>query len=72
MTVGYKPAMKNGKMTEPAKFVTVTRVIDPKTQIHYLDAIDDQGRHWTAEMSPKLERWLCYTKTWKLDRQKLF
>lgn len=33
----------------------------PKTRIHYLDAIDDEGRHWMAEMSHKEERWICYT-----------
>ena len=59
-------------MTEPAKFVYVTRVIDPKTRIHYLDAIDDQNRHWTAEMSHQQEEWITYTKTWKLDPQKLY
>ena len=58
-------------MTE-AKFVTITRVIDPKTRIHYLDAIDDQGRHWTAEMSHQKEEWIVYTKTWKLAPRKLY
>jgi hypothetical protein len=58
-------------MTEPAKFTQITRVIDPKTRIHYLDAIDDQGRHWMAQMSHQLEPWLCYTETWKLAPQKL-
>lgn len=57
-------------MTEH-KFVHISRVIDPKTRVHYLDAIDDQGRHWMAEMSHKEEPWLCYTKTWKLGPQKL-
>jgi hypothetical protein len=57
---------------EPSKFVHITRVIDPKTRIHYLDAIDDQGRHWTAEMSHQIEDWIVYTKTWKLDPQKLY
>mgnify|MGYP003674415940 CR=1 FL=1 len=59
-------------MTEPAKFVYVTRVIGPKSGIHYLDAIDDQGRHWTAEMTHGEEKWITYTKTWKLDPQKLY
>lgn len=54
-----------------AKFVYITRTIDPKTRVHYLDAIDDQGRHWMAEMSHKEEPWLCYTKTWKLAPQRL-
>ena len=37
------------------KFVYVTRTIDPKTRIHYLDAIDENGQHWMAEMSHKEE-----------------
>lgn len=57
-------------MTEH-KFVHISRVIDPKTRIHYLDAIDEEGRHWMAEMSHREEPWLCYTKTWKLAPQKL-
>jgi len=56
-------------MMERVKFVTISRVIDPKTRIHYLDAIDVNGYHWTAEMSPKLEPWMCYTDTWKKDPQ---
>jgi hypothetical protein len=51
------------------KFVTISRVIDPHTQKHYLDAIDTNGYHWTAEMSPKIERWMCYTDPWKKDPQ---
>jgi len=58
-------------MTELAKFAHITRVIDPKTRIHYLDAIDNQGRHWMAQMSHKEAPWLCYTETWKLAPQKL-
>jgi hypothetical protein len=54
---------------EKVKFTQITRTICPKTQIHYLDAIDDQGKHWTAEMSPHEEKWLCYTKHWIADRQ---
>jgi hypothetical protein len=56
-------------MPEKVKFTQITRTICPKTQIHYLDAIDDQGCHWTAEMSPHLEEWLCYTRHWSIDRQ---
>ena len=29
-------------MTSKVKFVYVTRTIDPKTRIHYLDAIDEK------------------------------
>lgn len=71
------PSSDNKETKEPtmpstAKFVTITRTIDPKTGNHYLDGIDDQGRHWTAEMSHRVEPWLVYTKTWKLDPQRLY
>ncbi len=56
-------------MSERAKFISVTRVIDPKTRVHYLDAVDVNGNHWTAEMSPKVEPWLVYTETWRKDPQ---
>ena len=58
-------------MEEPANFVHVTRTIDSKTGMHYLDAVDDQGRHWVAEMSTRVEARIVYTKTWKLDSQRL-
>ena len=51
------------------KFVQVTRTIDPRTRIHYLDAVDDEGRHWTAEMSHQIENHNCFTRMWKLDPQ---
>ena len=54
-------------MMERVKFTHITRVIDPKTRIHYLDAIDTNGNHWCAEMSPKIESWMVYTKTWTKD-----
>jgi poly(3-hydroxyalkanoate) synthetase len=57
-------------MTEH-KFVHISRVIDPKTRIHYLDAIDEEGRHWMAEMSHQKEEWIVYTKCWKLAPQKM-
>ena len=56
-------------MMEKLKFVCITRVIDPKTRIHHLDAIDTNGQHWYAEMSPHLEDWLCYTTKWRKDHQ---
>lgn len=56
-------------MIEKVKFVSVTRTIDPKTLIHYLDAIDVNGNHWTAEMDSKQEKWLVYIKGWKKDSQ---
>lgn len=58
-------------MTKPARFVHITRAIDSKTGVHYLDAIDDEGRHWQAQMSHRLESWICYTETWRLYPQQL-
>ena len=56
-------------MTERVKFTQVSRVIDPKTRIHYLDAIDEYGMHWMAQMDHKTEPHLCYTKVWYKDPQ---
>ena len=56
-------------MIERAKFTHVTRVIDPKTRIHYLDAVDTNGYHWTAQMSHKEEPWIVYKEVWKKDPQ---
>jgi hypothetical protein len=44
-------------------------VIGPKSGIHYLDAIDENGQHWTAEMSHGVEPWICYTQVWRKDPQ---
>jgi hypothetical protein len=54
---------------EKVKFVTITRTICPKGKTHYLDAVDTEGKHWTAEMQSGIERWLVYTKHWIADRQ---
>ena len=56
-------------MVERVKFVSVTRTIDPKTRIHYLDAIDENGQHWMAEMSHQVEQWLVFTREWRKDTQ---
>ena len=56
-------------MSEKVKFVSVTRVIDITRGIHYLDAVDVNGNHWTAEMDSKQEQWLVYIKGWKKDSQ---
>ena len=56
-------------MDERVKFVSVTRTIDPKTRIHYLDAIDENGQHWMAEMSHQVENWLVFTRVWHRDEQ---
>ena len=54
---------------KPVKFVQITRTICPKTGIHFLDAISDEGEYYTAEMSPHIEKWLCYVRPWKKDPQ---
>ena len=54
---------------EKVKFVTITRTIDDRKGIHYLDAVDVNGNHWTAEMDSKQEKWLVYIKGWKKDSQ---
>ena len=56
-------------MTERVKFTQITRTICPKTGVHYLDAIDENGYHWSAQMTHQEEPWLCYTDTWKKDPQ---
>jgi hypothetical protein len=56
-------------MTERVKFKSITRVIDPKTRIHYLDAIDENGQHWTAQMDTGVEPGITYNEIWKKDPQ---
>lgn len=51
------------------KFVQVTRTICPKTGIHYLDAIDENGVHWMAQMDHKTDPLLCFIRSWKEDPQ---
>ncbi len=56
-------------MTERVKFTQITRTICPKTRIHYLDAIDENGQHWMAQMETNVERWITYKKLWYQDPQ---
>ena len=56
-------------MTEPVKFIQITRTIDPQTFVHYIDAIDENGTHWMAQMTHSVEPWLCYKKVWYQDPQ---
>ena len=56
-------------MTKKLKFTQVSRVIDPKTRIHYLDAIDENGIHWVAQQEIGVERWITYKEVWKRDPQ---
>ena len=58
-----------GSMTSKIKFVSVTRVIDPKTHIHYLDAVDEYGYHWSAQQETGVEPWITYKAVWKKDPQ---
>ena len=60
------------RMTEKVKFIQITRTICPKTGIHYLDAISDDGMHWMAQMVHKIdsdEPYLLYKKLWYKDPQ---
>lgn len=52
-----------------AKLVHITRTIDPKTRIHYLDAIDEDGKHYMAQMTHQVENWITYCVPWKLAPQ---
>ena len=56
-------------MTNKLKFTQVSRVIDPKTRIHYLDAVDENGIHWVAQQEIGVERWITYKEVWKRDPQ---
>jgi len=56
-------------MTEKVVFLSISRVIDTKTGIHYLDAIDEDGHHWTAQMTHKEEPWITYKEVWRKDPQ---
>jgi len=56
-------------MTNKLKFTQVSRVICPKTGVHYLDAIDENGIHWVAQQEIGVERWITYKEVWKKDSQ---
>ena len=61
--------MTIGGMMEKIKFTYINRIICPKTQIHYLDAISEDGEHYVAEMKSGIERWLVFTSAWKKSGQ---
>ena len=74
---GLRNAMKQAKedgvfTMKKVKFITITRTIDPKTRIHYLDAVDENGYHWTAQMETGIESWITYKEVWKRDPQQPF
>jgi hypothetical protein len=56
-------------MTERVKFTQVSRVICPRTGVHYLDAISDKGEHYMAQMETDVEKWITYKKVWYQDPQ---
>jgi hypothetical protein len=56
-------------MTDKIKFTQVSRVICPKTGVHYLDAVDENGIHWVAQQEIGVERWITYKEVWKKDPQ---
>lgn len=51
------------------KFTHISRTIDPRTGIHYLDGVDEDGIHWMAEMRTDVERWITYSEFWRADPQ---
>ena len=51
-------------MNKPEKFTYISRVIDPKTRVHYLDAIDGNGKWWRAEMKQEECEWITWTRNW--------
>lgn len=51
------------------KFIYITRTICPIKKIHYLDAIDENGIHWEAQMNHTTEEWLTYNEFWRKDPQ---
>lgn len=54
---------------ERVKFVSVTRTIDNRTGIHYLDAIGEDGFHYMAQMCTDVENWIVFSRVWYKDPQ---
>ena len=54
------------------KFVQVNRTIDHNTKMHYLDAIDDEGRLWQATLDADRrrtgEKHPCFTRNGRWRR----
>lgn len=57
---------------EKVKFTQILRTICPKTGLHYLDGISQDGEYYTAIMSPHEENWLVYVSQWKKSGQMPF
>ena len=62
-------SMTIGGMMEKVKFTYINRIICPKTGIHFLDAVDEDGQLWSAEMRTDVERWIIYSSPWKKSGQ---
>jgi hypothetical protein len=56
-------------MMDKVKFTQITRTICPRTGIHFLDAVDEDGQLWSAEMRTNVERWIIYSSSWKKSGQ---
>ena len=56
-------------MTERVKFTHITRTICPQTGVHYLNAVDENGQHWMAEMETGVEKWITWKETWRKNPQ---
>jgi hypothetical protein len=52
-------------MMERVKFTQVSRAICPRTGIHYLDAISQNGEHYTAQMETGVEKWITWKEHWE-------
>lgn len=50
---------------KPQKLIHISRCID-NHDVHHLDAIDNEGKHWYATMQQKEEPWLTYVQHWTL------
>jgi hypothetical protein len=57
---------------EKVKFTHINRTICPKTGVHYLDALDEDGQLWVAEMRTDVEKWIVFTSQWKKSGQMPF
>jgi len=60
---------KSIKIIKRVKLVHITRTIDPKTRIHYLDAIDENGKYWMAQQTHQVEKWLTFSEPWRPSPQ---
>lgn len=57
---------------DKVKFTQISRTICPKTGTHYLDALDEDGQLWFAEMRTDVEPWIIYSSMWRKSGQMPF